>query len=98
MNCVNLFVNKATRIRLKSSGNTVALEVDARNSGRWRRCATIAHVDMPKDWATKCTIGMLARTGELVRLGMLLNLRHFSGQDVFFVVIYIYILFTPPDK
>lgn len=58
-------VMQATRIRLKSSGNTVALEVDARNSGRWRRCATIAHVDMPKDWATKCTIGMLARTGEL---------------------------------
>lgn len=44
----------------------MALEVDARNSGRWRRCATIAHVDMPRDWATKCTIGMLARTGEVV--------------------------------
>lgn len=47
---------------MKVSGNTVALEVDARNVGRWRRCATIARLDMPDDWAQKVNFGIIAQT------------------------------------
>lgn len=57
--------HKATRIRLKVAGNSAALEVDARNSGRWRRCATMAQLDMPPDWTMKSNVGMIAQTSEV---------------------------------
>lgn len=74
-------VMQATRIRLKVSGNTVALEVDARNVGRWRRCATIAHLDMPQDWATKCNVGMIAQTSDKTNNHDLLSLRVYTDAN-----------------
>ncbi len=52
---------------MKYQGSTVALEVDARNVGRWRRCVTLAHVDMPEDWASRSNVGIIAQTSEVSR-------------------------------
>eukprot|EP00752_Nemacystus_decipiens_P005062 g4596.t1 len=71
-------VMQSTRIRMKLSGNTVALEVDARNVGRWRRCATIAHLDMPQDWAQKCNVGIIAQTSDKSNNHDLLSLRVYN--------------------
>lgn len=58
---------QATRVRLKVMGNTINVEVDARNSGRWRRCATLSHVDMPREWATRSSVGMVAKTSKVIQ-------------------------------
>ncbi|CAN0324815.1 unnamed protein product, partial [Scytosiphon promiscuus] len=69
---------KSTRVRLKVAGNTVAVEVDARNVGRWRRCATIARLDMPEDWATQSNIGIIAQTSDRTNNHDLFSLRTYT--------------------
>ncbi|CAM9668538.1 unnamed protein product, partial [Laminaria digitata] len=71
-------VMQSTRVRLKLAGNTVALEVDARNSGRWRRCATMVHMDMPAEWAVKSNVGIIAQTSENTNNHDLLSLRMYT--------------------
>ncbi|CAM9996743.1 unnamed protein product, partial [Phaeothamnion confervicola] len=43
-------VLKASRIRLQYLDKMLTVEVDARNTGRWRRCTTVPITDMPDDW------------------------------------------------
>ncbi|CAM9749179.1 unnamed protein product [Scytosiphon promiscuus] len=74
-------VLQSTRVRLKVAGNTVAMEVDARNVGRWRRCATIAHLDMPEDWASKSNIGIIAQTSDRTNNHDLLSLRMYTDPN-----------------
>ncbi|CAM9749252.1 unnamed protein product [Scytosiphon promiscuus] len=74
-------VLQSTRVRLKVAGNTVAVEVDARNVGRWRRCATIAHLDMPDDWATESNIGVIAQTSDRTNNHDLFSLRTYTDPN-----------------
>ncbi|CAM9959851.1 unnamed protein product [Ectocarpus sp. 12 AP-2014] len=74
-------VMQSTRVRLKVEGNTVAMEVDARNTGRWRRCSTMAHLDMPADWASKSNVGIIAKTSEKTNNHDLLSLRMYTNPN-----------------
>ncbi|CAM9385524.1 unnamed protein product [Pylaiella littoralis] len=74
-------VMMSTRVRVKVSGNTAALEVDARNVGRWRRCATLPHLDMPQDWAFKSNVGVVAQTSQKSNNHDILSLRMYTDPN-----------------
>mmetsp|Transcript_15700 Transcript_15700/g.22166 ORF Transcript_15700/g.22166 Transcript_15700/m.22166 type:complete len:428 (-) Transcript_15700:41-1324(-) len=50
-------VLKSSRIRAKFSNNKILVDVDSRNTGRWRRCATINDANLPHEWAYGSFVG-----------------------------------------
>jgi hypothetical protein len=55
---------QASRIRLRHEGGSVMVEIDSRNSGRWRTCATISDLNMPQGWATTAVVSLVGVNGE----------------------------------
>jgi hypothetical protein len=57
------------------------VEVDSRNTGRWRRCATIVEAELPEHWATRSYVGLLAVNGAQSNNNDVLSLKTFSSPD-----------------
>jgi hypothetical protein len=57
------------------------VEVDSRNTGRWRRCATIVEAELPEHWATLSYVGLLAVNGAQSNNNDVLSLKTFSSPD-----------------
>ncbi|CAM9662286.1 unnamed protein product, partial [Chrysoparadoxa australica] len=75
-------VLKASRVRIKYAESTLTVELDARNTGRWRRCATLNDLDLPEGWAEKATLGLLALNSETAANNNdVLSLRTFTDPE-----------------
>ncbi|KAG5178457.1 concanavalin A-like lectin/glucanase domain-containing protein [Tribonema minus] len=72
-------VLRATRIRVNE--NLFTLDIDARNTGRWRRCVTMNTVDLPRGWAERATAGLLAGNQAESNNNDVLSLRLYKSAD-----------------
>jgi hypothetical protein len=71
-------VLKASRIRFKFEANSMSVEVDSRNTGRWRRCATLTDMAMPEGWAKQSSISIVGVNGDGSNNADVLELRSFE--------------------
>lgn len=62
----NILRASRIRFRYREVSETMELEVDSKNSGRWQKCATLdlRSFHMPVGWARKAHIGIVGRTGQ----------------------------------
>eukprot|EP00611_Tribonema_gayanum_P028650 TRINITY_DN7432_c0_g1_i2.p2 TRINITY_DN7432_c0_g1~~TRINITY_DN7432_c0_g1_i2.p2 ORF type:complete len:258 (-),score=92.57 TRINITY_DN7432_c0_g1_i2:1083-1856(-) len=74
-------VLKSSRLRLRFSDNTLILEVDSRNSGRWRRCARIDKADLPRSWAYRSYVGLQAANEDQSNNADVLSLKVYKSPE-----------------
>jgi len=76
---------KASRLRIKYSASNKELEVemDIRNTGKWRRCTTfdLSQLNLSRNWLTTAYVGLLGSTSELTDNHDVLSLKTYDSTE-----------------
>jgi mannose-binding lectin 2 len=58
------------------------LQVDSKNSGEWKDCATVSDVGLSENWLVEAHIGFTGTTGQLADNHDILSLEAFSDDEI----------------
>lgn len=74
-------VLKSSRLRVKYSDEMLVVEVDSRNTGRWRRCGSLKDPGLPAGWARRAGLTLVAVNEDESNNNDVLSLKVFSDLD-----------------